>query len=599
MYTPERAWHWVRPNEINRMPRRHIILDSEARQSRAAGGFEQHWRLACATFRSQEKGRPLQRRTDTFTDPETLWQAVNDFTSKRGRTVLWAHNLGYDVRITDALTALPAMGWRLDGHNLAPRGTWLTWRREDRSLTMVDTAAIWPTTLGEIAHWFGMAKTPLPAEGAPDSEWREHCLRDVEITETAVVAYLGWLESEGMGNWQLTGAGQSWAAFRHNWLTHRMLVHADRDALEAERAAMWTGRCEAYWRGRITHGKVHEWDLEAAYARVARRVNVPTRLIGQVGVTHPWRKSLADPELAVLAEVTVTTDLPTVPTRVDGRIAWPVGTFTTTLWSPELALLAETDAKVSVHRAWLYRAEPALRAWAQWILDRLARTDDDVPPWQRKILKHWSRALIGRFAMSYTQWEELGQLETPAMWRAQTEDDVDGTEYQTMALGRQVFRSVGTVEWDQSMPQVTGYVMAACRAQLWRIMAALPADCPLYVDTDSILCQGSWYGVVADVAASEVGDGLRLKQEWDSAEILGPRQLVTGPKTRISGVKHGAQRVARDLWAGQVWESAEQAVAQRRPDRVMVTDRAWRVAGLDRRRLAGLEGWTDPLVVGR
>lgn len=598
MWTPERTWHWVRPNEICRIPRRHIIVDSEAREARTASGLEQRWRLACATFRAQEKGRSLTRRTDTFTTPEALWAAVDGFTSKRGRTVLWAHNLGYDTRITDALTVLPRLGWRLEGHNLAPRGTWLTWRREDRSLIMTDTAAIWPTTLGEIGHWFGMAKTPLPSQDAPDAAWREHCLRDVEITERAVVAYLDWLETQDMGNWQITGAGQSWAAFRHKWLTHRMLVHADRDALDAEREAMWTGRCEAFWRGRITHGKVHEWDLEAAYARVAGRSNIPTRLLGQAGPGHPWRKSLANPELAVLAECTVTVDQPMVPAKIDGRIAWPVGKFTTTLWSPELQLLAETGADVTVHRVWLYKAEPALRAWAQWILAQLRASDAEVPPWQRKIIKHWSRALIGRFAMSYTQWEQLGQLSTPAMWRAITQDDIDGTDYQTMALGLQVFRSTGTVEWDQSMPQVTGFVMSACRAQLWRILAALPPDCPLYVDTDSLLCQGDWYPQVAAVAASEVGDGLRLKQQWDSVEILGPRQLVTGPKTRISGVKHGATRIARDTWAGEVWESAEQAVASRRPDRVVITDRTWRVTGVDRRRLAGDGGWTDPIMVG-
>lgn len=596
--TDDRSWHYVKRNETTRIPRRHIFLDTEARSDATPNGQIQRWRLAVACFQRSPKGKKHYERWAQFSDPVGLWRAVSEHTGKDDRTILWAHNLAYDVRISEAFTILPDLGWRLVSHNLAPRGTWLQWKKGKASLVMVDSVAIFPTTLAQVGKTVGLGKPDLPSFDDSDSAWFERCTADVRILATAVNNYLAWLESEDLGNWQLTGAGQSWAAFRHRFMTHRLLVHGDDTALAAERRAMWTGRCEAYWHGTLDRQVVHEWDLTLAYARIARDISVPVRYLGPMPQGYDWRGTVESPNVALLANVQITTDTPVVPTEIDGRIVWPVGTFKTTLWDSEIKAALRAGADIQVEAGWLYRLRPALKAWADWLISQLEDTSGMVPAWRCIILKHWARALIGRMAMTYTQWEEYATTDDNKVRRSTVYDRDSREEYEIMQVGGTIWRDTGRVEWSQSMPMVTGYIQAACRVRLWEIMQALPEKVVLYVDTDSLLTTDKHMATMETVARSAIGHGLRLKRSWDGFAIYGPRQVRTGNQLRVSGVPRRAQRVARHTYSGEIWESLSVSLRNAQPGRIVIRNRTWTLTGVDRRRIGYGIGWTNPITVG-
>lgn len=594
----ERFHHYIKPNETTRIPRRHIFLDSESREERVKGDRVQVFRCAVAHYWTMEKGKRETEATKEYSTAESLWSDVVGFTRDRTRVVLWAHNLGYDVRIVECLTLLPKFGFSLVAHNFASRGTWLQWRKGQASITMVDSASVFGVALAQVGEYFGIGKEPLPHADADDSLFVARCAGDVRILATAIKAYLSWLESEDLGNWQHTGAGQSWSAYRHKFLTARILVHDDSQALAAERAAMYTGRCEAYWHGADPQGVYHEWDLSLAYARIARDTRVPVRLIGPIGGSDAAWRYMDNPAVAVLATCTVTTGVPVVPTRVDGRILWPTGVFESTLWDVEIRAARDAGADVRIHDAYAYRTDYALKSWGEWIITQLERPDGEVPAWRKVVLKHWARALIGRFAMSYTEWEQIAtaaDLETRrvSVWDAATEDETE-----MMQIGRDLFRKLGATEWRDSCPMVTSYIMSVARVRLWNIMRAVPKYAVRYVDTDSIVCHEDYHDAVRAVAQSPIGHGLRLKKTWLGLSVWGPRQVVTGELVRVSGLPRRAQRTGVNTFQGEAWESLETALKRRRPDRVLVAPRKWTIRGTDHRRERGAGGWTRPRRVG-
>lgn len=589
-----RGAHYVRRNETTRQPRRHIFLDTEARRTPTAKGERQTWRIGVACFRENPKGRAASERWADYDNPAALWDDVARFCKPRSRTVLWAHNIGYDVRISEAFTVLPANGFRLVAHNVSPRSTWLEWQRDGATLVMVDSGSVFTTSLQQVAKWFGRGKAPLPDDDGSRADFLRRCRTDVSILRDAVVAYLSWLEDHDMGNWQLTGVGQSWAHYRHRFLTHNLLVHTDEEALAAERAAMWTGRCEAYWHGPWPAGKVDEWDFSLSYARLAEKARVPVRLTGMVPVEGNWRRFIGHPNVAVLAEGTVLTRLPVVPTRHDGRILWPVGEFTTTLWDPEIDLVEREGGTFTASRVFLYRTEPALQEWAGWIIDQLSAPDDEVPAWRKAILKHWSRALIGRFAMTYVDWQDFASVpaDESGVSRTHVYDANSDDEWDMMKVGQQVFRSAGRVEWDQSQPAITGYIMSLARVQLWELIRSVPRQALLYCDTDSVLLAASAAPVALHSALSL--PGLRLKAVYAHLDILGPRQIVADTAVKVSGVPYKATRDEKGDFHGEVWESLETAIKRGHAKHVDISTRKWSLKGRDRRRIGPRQGWTSP-----
>lgn len=595
--TQERTWRNVRPNETTRLPRRYVFLDAEARTERVAGGHIQAWRLGVASYVDAPKGRKASREVKDYRTPQALWNDVDAFTKPGARTVLWAHNLGYDVRISQCLEVLPRLGWKLTAHNISKGGTWLEWKKDRATLLMADSASIYNTTLAKVGALFGVGKLSVLPSAEDDAAWLARCRRDVEILETAVRSYLDWIEESDLGNWQITGSGQSWASFRHKFLTHKMVVHDDEAAIKAERRAMWAGRCEAYWLGELEGQTVHEWDFTQAYARIARDYPVPVRLIGPMPAGYEWRRIVDSGTSALLAECTVTTDLPAVPCQKDGKILWPTGTFRTTLWDVEIRAALDAGATVTVDKGWLYRLRPALKAWAEWVISELDADDADCPTWRKQILKHWSRALIGRMAMTYNSWEEWAEAPDMKVHRAKMVDLDTGDECELMQVGSTVWIDEGRIESPNSMPMVTGYVQAIARVQLWNVMRELPEGVLLYVDTDSLLCTASNSDSVHDAARRLGYTHLRLKRSWDGFTIRGPRQIVTGHQVRVSGVPRGSVQVGKLEFAGEIWESLPSALSKGSTGEVKVRDRRWKLNGTDHRRESNGFGWTRPVRV--
>jgi hypothetical protein len=533
-----------------------------------------------------------------YSDPKTLWTDVEAFCTKSGRTILWAHNLGYDVRITQAFDILPELGWRLTAHNIGKNSVWLEWKKDDKTLLMADSVTVYGQKLQKIGAYFGLGQVPIPDDRDSDAGWLARCRQDVVILQTAMLAYLKWIEDEDMGNWRLTGAAQSWATFRHKFLTHKLVIHDDEEALKAERRAMWAGRCEAYWHGELKGQVVHEWDFTQAYARIARDNPVPVRLLGPMPPGYDWRRIVDSSKSALLAEVRITTDLPVVPCESDGRILWPVGTFTTTLWDVEIKAALDAGATVDVERGWLYHMEPALKAWGEWIIGRLEAPDNDCPTWQKVILKHQSRALIGYMAMTHNTWEEFATVDDSRVQRSTMIDLDKGTSQDMIQVGHDVWIDGGRVESPNSMPMVTGYVQAVSRVHLWKILNKLPEGAALYVDTDSLLCTDSFSRVVAEVAHGLGFDGFRLKRSWDGFTIRGPRQLITGQLIRVSGVPRDAHQIDKMHLVGEVWDSLPGSIQRGDVGSVVIRDRTWTIPGVDNRRTSNGFGWTAPVRVG-
>ena len=589
----ELVWHWMQPQDTTSVPRCHVFLDAAARETRQGKVYVGSWGGGAAIFRMQPKGRPAKTWMRGYVDARTLWADIDQWCKPKRRTILWAWDLGTVLRLADGLRILPSMGWEIVSWSMMPQSCWFVWRHGQRTLTMVDVTGTFPFGWGDMETCFGTVERPIPDNMDEIPIRVSDCLKRTVTIMRGIRDYLAWIERERLGIWQLTGTGQGFAAFRARFYTHPLLIHWDEDARAAERRAMWAGRTEAYWHGTKHHARVDEWDLTQAYPRICLRDEVPVELVRTMGPEIDLGRWLHEPGYEVLAEVTVTTEVPCVPTSHEGRILWPVGTFETTLWGPELSLVLETGGTVRVSRAWVYRTAPALSEWATWITSHLVAGDNRVAAWQMAIAKHWSVATIGRLGMQHDVWELLGQMHRVGI-RWWTQKDMDtGATSDLVHVGRDLWESTGKVDWSMSVVAVPSWVASRCREMLTRLWLELGDRVALYADTDSMLVEGKHAAKVRSVAQAHPEYGLRLKRSWRRITILGPRQLVTGDRVRVSGVPVRAALLADGSLSGEVRESLRTAIAKARPAQVRVTPRRWHLREVDRRRQVGADGWTE------
>lgn len=585
--------HWIRPNEVTRVPRRHIVIDCEAHSTPTERGEIQTFRLAVGAFDHQDRKGTKHQPTQwgRFTDAKALWEWVDGCTVKGRRTVLVAHNLAYDLRISEAFIHLPAMGWELEMIRLDRGQAWAQWRCDGRALAMIDSVSWFGSSLETVGKLVKLGKLDLPTEEDTDEAWFARCTRDVEILREAWRRVLDWVEVEDMGNWKPTGAGQGWASFRHKWLTHKILHHGIEEVAGHEREAAWTGRCEAWKHGDLGLEPWYELDFQSAYTAIAFDCEVPVRLSGRLSPSECKRFLKGVEGRCALLHVEVTTESPTVPTRGPHGILWPVGTFTSWLWDVEAREVERDGGTIRILGGWSYRTAPALRAWAGWVLDRLDDDAGSFDPVLRLVVKGWSRSVVGRFGSRWAQWEPYGEAHGPDVTLSTLIDGDTKVSHRTLTLGTKMMIEGDVTDAPDGAVHVMSYIMAVARVRLLTAMRIAGLDHVAYVDTDGLLVDAEGLARLNAAALP----GLRVKSAWSHVEVLGPRQLILDGKLRAAGVPGKAVRTGARSWSGEVWRSLGGSLAQGEQDRVVLTERTWVMRGVDTRRAHLADGATAPV----
>lgn len=592
--------HWIRANHTSRIPRRWLCMDSEARKEDRDDGQHQTWRLAVTSFDrcDTDDHHWIGTQWEVHRDPESLWRYVDSKTRRRARTVLVSHNLGYDVRITRALDYLPALGWSVHRLAVHERSISLTLRREERTLILADSMAWLPMSLAKVGGLIGEHKTPLPDWEASEDEWVQRCIRDVEILRHAVLDLAAWVDEGDLGNWQKTGAGQAWSHWRHSHYTHRVLIHSDPEARAAEVASMHSARCEAWRHGTLKGGWFEEWDLPLAYPMAARDLDLPVALHAY-RTAPPWSWiERARTQRRILVAADVTTGQPTLPVHHEGRTLWPCGAFSGVWWEDELANALRHGATVKPTAAWSYRKAPALQSWADWVVQAASDPTVTGSLVRQAAAKHMARALIGKFAVRWTPWEEWGELPYECAPLEQIMDPLNERTGKVLTLGDKSWVGWQRLYGADALPAITSAVMSEVRLRLWETMNAAGLENVAYCDTDSVIVTTK--GAKALAAWTEAGNGygLRVKDRHHRLTILGPRQLVLDDVTRVAGVPKGATWDSRATMRGQVWETVETALAHGRHGEVVIRSQSWKVQGTDHRRSHGPRGRTEAIWLG-
>lgn len=595
----ETPWHFIRPNEANRYPRRIICFDTEARIEETKTVQKQTFRVACASFDLIDRStlEPTKSETAVFWEPLHLWEWIDGHCKTKSRTVVFAHNLSYDLRISDCLRILPALGWSLSFLSIDSNRCVARFRKKGSSLLLCDLSSWLPTSLAKVADKLGLRKTPLPDWGAEETAWVNHCQRDVEITRIAVLELIRWLERNDMGSFRMTGPAQAMAAYRHKFLPHcGLLVHTERDVLDIERRAAWAGRCEVWKHGEIS-GLIHEWDFRLAYLTVARDAYVPVRFRGETGPLSIKELKRLSKHRALMSQCTVRTDRPLVPAKVGDGIGWPIGEFDTVLWDNELLNAATFGADITIHRTWVYMKFPAFTEWAQWLLGALDTNGLPVDSIERIMLKDWSRSLIGRFGARWPQWRKVAKLPNSDLELVPFVDTDTGESGAYLQNGRDWFERSGYIDAPDAMPAVMGYIMALSRVRLWNAMEIAGLHNVIYCDTDSLVVTEEGNENLLAKYPPNNPEGFIQKAQHKGGLFLGPRQIRLGTELRIAGLPKNAIQKGPRSFEAVMWEGMSEGIRRGHSNEVRIYRRAVRIKGVDKRRRHLANGRTEPFAL--
>lgn len=547
--------HRLRPNHREWSPPQVAFFDTETYREDCPEGEAHTLRLWSARLDVRRDRYAGNLGTSTgygFTVSE-LADQLDIWTE--GQRCLWvyAHNLSFDLAVTRLPAELHARGWDVTGHAVSSDSPWLRMKRGACVLTFADSWGWLRAPLSAIGADVGYVKPDLPGWDDSDAAWLARCEGDTEILARAMLQLMDWWDAEQLGSWTLTGSAGGWNTWRHRTTVALPLIVPDDDQLAADREAIYGGRRQAFRHGQLDSGPYTLLDFKSAYPTVAASHTLPAARQGNFDSLPVDSRLVLGPDYGIIAQVEVDTASPRYPVRINGRVAYPIGRFRTTLAGPEIAEARDRGELVAIGAGYLHRLAPIMQEWASWVLRCTDSDSSAVPAVCQRAVKHWGRAVIGKTAAKGWQVRPLETLGgTGWDYRPAWNAELRAPSHLVDVCGRAA-EVISDGNADNAYPAILAWVESWTRVYLGRAIDALAPLGVVTCDTDGLIVAGTgdWEAALAGTSTGLLT--LRRKGEYASVRVLGPQHIEAPGARKMAGIPASAEPAGDGKLRALLW----------------------------------------------
>jgi hypothetical protein len=409
---------------------------------------------------------------------------------------------------------------------------------------------------GKLSEWgdvVGVEKLSVDFATVSDDDLAVYCRRDVEIMVRLWQTWLGFLDANDCGAFKPTVGSTALSTWRHSYMRKPIYIHSDPLALALERDAYKGGRTEVLFQGRGTQRRYYYLDVNSMYGYVLARYLYPrgwVRTLERGSISLLLRKL---ERYAVVARVTVTVNEGWYPVKRDGFTCYPVGTFTTTLTTPELLLALQRGWVDDVHEMSYYEQETLFADYVQAFY-RMRKTYQAAgDAGYAAICKLLVNSLYGKWGQRGFDQHVIGLADADEIWSMSVYDVSHDEWYRHIALAGQVYEERSVGESYNSSAAIAAHVTAYARMHLNRIRYLVPDRHVYYMDTDSLIVDEAGYQAVKHlVRPGEIG-ALKIEHESDTLEIYAPKDYKMGDREIVKGIRSDAIALSPDAYEQDQW----------------------------------------------
>lgn len=352
-----------------------------------------------------------------------------------------------------------------------------------------------------------------------------------EIAHSLGVVFGRWLhrwKENDCGVWQPTAARLAMNSFRHalgmknryierknaaknidEWEevpVPQVYMDDDKERKLFERAAYFSGRAEAFRTGAVK-GRAYYVDIRSMYPYLASNLFMPYQFHRRVSCCVP--ETLLDmfPHMQAIANVTIETDYPIYPTRVDAEgiqkynyasvvpnlvnklveqiVVFPTGRFDTILCGEELRNAVESGHVKRVWSADIYKCALMFQEYfVYWYSERL-RAENNGDMVYAQLCKMMMNSLIGKFGQRSSQWEDRPDIKPLKRWGTAIRlSDKEPKAIHERYIAGHTQRLTEPREIEESIPALPAFVCSAGRLMLWQLMNQADMQHVLMCNTD-------------------------------------------------------------------------------------------------------------------
>lgn len=555
-------------------PNRYVVFDTEARlaeSARPGWDIDQTWRLAVAKTYDPVVRDPKNPAVSWHGTADDLVAMLRMMPMDKEKIYIFAHNIGYDLRIMGWWRYVTAGVFRLSPPEGMPGGgrykrplivmdgfpTILRFFRDDGQQFMLLDSFNWlPMSLARIGEAIGEPKGVMPDFDADDEVWYPYCERDVHVLDRALRRLWGWMQCMSLPDFQPTPASQARSIYRMRYEKKRIIRPAGPEPLWLDRHAYYGGFVEAFRLGRVDR-LVYQVDVNGLYPKVMCDNHYPCEIKTHVlDPTHePWTGQI-DPREAT-AEVWLESPDTTYPVRCANGTYHVRGRVRTVLCGPELERAVSRGHVRFLGRHATFRMDMLFDKYVNTFWDLRRRARDRGDALIDRVCKSLLNALHGKFGQRDGEWQHRGRTESPGLYaNGKVIGSMVHQDVEARVLDGHMFERARDQEHGDGFVPIAAWCASYARVYMEEMVDVVGRDHTLYQCVDSLLVTGDGLGSLQIAGILDTGElgHFKLEDTFEWVDIITLNQVSHSKGGKHSGIKSGSAVLAAGIWEVEEWE---------------------------------------------
>lgn len=591
--------HKLIKNKITYLPVQFLFFDTETKPVRKTKDMViQEFKLGWCCYWNRGSTRDKEyTKWFYYDDIGSFWDFTESLLRPKTRLVLIAHNVIFDFTVLKGWTELVNRGWTLTRLYEKGRTFIASYKKNSKTILILDNLNFFMATLKNLGKQIGIEKLDVDFNRSTVDELKVYCKRDVEIVLNTWQKYIKWFKVNDLGNFGFTISGQSFNTYRHKFMKHDIFIHNRRYVLKLERESYFGGRTECFKIGNFNNDKYYYLDINSMYPAVMKTNYYPCKYINYELNVSLIKLNIYLKKFCIIAKVLIDTKKPIIPTRINGKVVFPVGKFNAVLATPELKLALKENAVKKVLSIAIYQKEKIFTEYVDFFYNQRLKAKEDNNEAYILFFKLLLNSLYGKFGQRLGEWNTIGKCD-PKEIKYWTELIYKThTKYHFRKINGLVQRFDKPSESFNSFPAISSHVTSYARVKLYKLFEIAKKENVFYCDTDSLFVNQKGYdNLLLNIQDKELGF-LKVEDITDTLKIFGCKQYIFGSRNKHKGLKKDAIRISDNTFKQTQWSSLKSLIISGNVNDYQVNDVIKQFTGIYDKGIVNEYGIVNPLVL--
>jgi hypothetical protein len=521
-----------------------IYLDTETKTLEENGIIKHRMKMAWTCFvRYRPREQDNTEKWLYWENPISMQEYFESLTRKKTCLYILAHNVFFDLQVSDFFYYFTKEGWKLDFFYDKGLVYILSIHKGKKRIKCISTTNFFPTSLKNMGEMIGLEKLKVDFEQSGLEDLKIYCHRDVEIVKRTMEQYYSFLNKHDLGNFMSTKSSQAFVAYRHRFMNTKIFAHRNEEISEIEKLAYFGGRVEAGFIGEVPKGPFMSLDINSMYPFVMKLHPYPVKLIDSIENPSQDQVRYCLNKYCVIAEAYIETDEPAYAYRQGNRVIFPVGCFPVYLCSNGLQYAKDNNHLIKVKRLLVYEKGYIFADYVDYFYELKKAYRKDNEKVMEVLVKYFLNSLYGKFAQKKPLIEMEEDYTCDGYYRQETFDVVTGKKEIITKLFNKTFVEWGEEVGNNSFIAIAAHVTEYARFYLYKLMKTVGLPNVLYTDTDSLKIRSRNKKYLSDYIDESKLGLLKVEETFKRFVIHGPKDYETDNTVTIKGVPKKAKKL--------------------------------------------------------